>query len=284
MKKSFLTLATLSARILPVPVKRIIYSLPVAGLIRKQLNRAVPQEPTSVTIAGGALRGLSMQLDLQEEKDYWLGTYESEVQLAVLHYVKPGMVVYDVGANIGYISLLLAKTVTQTGHVYAFEALPENIARLRANLAANQFDQRVSVIPAAVVDEVKQVNFLVGPSTGMGKVEGSTGRDGVGYSRSFEVPGLSVDDFVYRQGNPAPQVIKMDIEGGEVMALPGMAEVLSKARPLLLLELHGPQAAEVAWNSLRAEGYRLYRLAGGYPEIDQLETLDWKAYLLARAG
>lgn len=265
-------------------VKRMIYSLPVAGWIRKQLNLAVPQEPTLVTIAGGALQGLSMQLNLQVEKDYWLGTYELEVQSAVLDFVKPGMVVYDVGANIGYISLLLAKTVTQTGHVYAFEVLPQNIARLRANLAANQFEQLVSVVPTAVVDEARQVHFLIGPSTGMGKVEGSAGRDGVGYSRSFDVPGLSLDDFVYRQGNPVPQVIKMDIEGGEVMALPGMAEVLSKVHPLLLLELHGQQAAEVAWNLLRAEGYRLYRLAGGYPEIDRLEALDWKAYLLAKAG
>jgi FkbM family methyltransferase len=282
MKKSFLTLATLSARILPASVKRLIYSLPVAGLIRKQLNRVFPQETTFVTIAGGALQGLSMQLNLQTEKDYWLGTYETEIQSAILHFVKPGMVVYDVGANIGYISLLLAKMVTQTGHVYAFEALPANIARLQANLAANQFEQRVSVVPVAVVDEVKRVHFLIGPSTGMGKVEGSAGRNGLEYTHSFDVQGFSLDDFVYRQDNPIPQVIKVDIEGGEVMALPGMAAVLSEARPLLLLELHGPKAAQVAWESLHPAGYRLYRLTRGYPKIDRLEALDWKAYLLAK--
>jgi hypothetical protein len=98
------------------------------------------------------------------------------------------------------------------------------------------------------------------------------------------VAGLSLDDFVYRQGNPPPQVVKMDIEGGEVLALPGMARLLAEARPLLLMELHGPQAARTAWETLNAAGYRVCRMAPDYPPVASLEALDWKAYLVAFGG
>jgi len=77
-----------------------------------------------VQVAAGGLQGLRLSLDMQTEKDYWLGTYEPELQAAVADLVKPGMQVYDVGANIGYVSLLLARRVGAAGHVYAFEALP----------------------------------------------------------------------------------------------------------------------------------------------------------------
>jgi hypothetical protein len=47
------------------------------------------------------------------------------------------------------------------------------------------------------------------------------------------------------------------------------------------MELHGPEAAQAAWNTLREAGYRVCGMASGYPEIPSLEALDWKAYLVA---
>jgi hypothetical protein len=73
----------------------------------------------------------------------------------------------------------------------------------------------------------------------------------------------------------------MDIEGGEVMALPGMARVLREAHPLMLMELHGPESARVAWEMLTAAGYTLCEMRTGYPRIPSLSALDWKAYLVA---
>ncbi len=99
-----------------MPVKRGLYRFrPLAGLLRGALNRAAPQGFTPVVVAAGGLQGLSLSLDLQEEKDYWLGTYEPDLQAAVAELVQPGMLVYDVGANIGYISLLLARRVGESG-------------------------------------------------------------------------------------------------------------------------------------------------------------------------
>jgi FkbM family methyltransferase len=283
MANPLLSFAAWTARRLPMPVKRALYRFqPLAGLLRQALNRAAPQGFTPVVVAAGGLQGLSLSLDLQEEKDYWLGTYEPDLQAAVAELVQPGMPVYDVGANIGYISLLLARRVGDAGHVYAFEALPANLERLRLNLVLSGLAGRVTVVPAAVVERKRLARFLVGPSGGMGKAAGSAGRRDVVYSQELEVAGLSLDEFVYAEGNPPPQAVKMDIEGGEVLALPGMRRLLAEMRPLILLELHGPEAARLVWDTLSAAGYRLCRMAPGYPQVPSLDALDWKAYLIAK--
>lgn len=283
MGNPLLSLASLTARLLPMPLKRAIYRwAPLARFIRRRLNQVAPAGFTQVRIASGGLRGMRMLLDLQVEKDYWLGTYEPGLQMVIQDLVKPGMVAYDVGANIGYISLLFARAVGKTGRVFAFEALPENVERLKRNVALNAFSERVTVVSAALVYQAGPVEFLIGPSGGMGKVQGSAGRQQFEYRQSITVTGISLDAFVYRHGNPAPQIIKMDIEGGEVLALPGMCEVLAKERPLVLLELHGPEAAQVAWETLTSMDYHVQSIAPGYPLVIGLNSLDWKAYLLAR--
>jgi FkbM family methyltransferase len=283
MGNPLLSLASLTARVLPMPLKRAIYRwAPLARLIRGGLNLAAPAGLTQVSIASGALRGMRMLLDLQVEKDYWLGTYESQLQMVIAEWVGPGMVAYDLGANIGYISLLFARAVGKSGQVFAFEALPENVERLKTNIALNALGERVTVISAALVDHSGPVDFLIGPSGGMGKAQGSAGRQQFEYRQSITVTGISLDAFVYQQGNPVPQIIKMDIEGGEVLAFPGMCEVLAKERPLILLELHGPEAAQVAWETLTSMDYDIHQIAPGYPPVKALNSLDWKAYLLAR--
>jgi hypothetical protein len=73
----------------------------------------------------------------------------------------------------------------------------------------------------------------------------------------------------------------MDIEGGEVLALKGMPRLLAEARPLILLELHGPEAARASWETLTAAGYQIHRMEHGYPRVASLDELDWKAYLVA---
>jgi FkbM family methyltransferase len=275
-------LAGLTARILPGPLRRSMYRLgPLSRLMRKSLNRAVPRGRATVSVAAGPLQGLRLRLDLSQEKDCWLGTYEPELQAAISAFVQPGMTAYDVGANIGYISLMLAGAVGPGGRVFAFEALPDNIERLCENLALNGLAERVEVIPAAIVDRSRTAEFLVHASASMGKAVGSGGR-GEAYEKSLPVAGLSLDDYVYGQGHSPPQVVKLDIEGGELLALPGMSRLLEEARPLVFLELHGQESAQAAWRIFNHAGYTLARMEKNYPTLAGLDELDWKAYLLAR--
>ncbi len=282
MANLFLQLASWTARIIPSPIKQGLYKLgPLTALIRRALNRAAPRGFTQVTVAGGILAGAPMKLDLQSEKDYWLGTYEVALQTALVRFTPPGAIAYDLGANIGYITLMLAREVGEAGHVYAFEALPENIERLREHVTLNRLEDRITPIHGAVVGTSGPVLFLRGPSGATGKVLGTAGREIAPQDR-FEVAGVVLDDFVYREGHPPPAVIKMDIEGGEVQALPGMKKILRQARPVLLLELHGPASAQAAWQALTAADYHIRPMTPGAPSVAAWEDLDWKAYLVAR--
>jgi FkbM family methyltransferase len=282
MKKLLLNLAALAAKILPNPVKQAIYrSKPLAGFIRRRLNRAAPTGLTQVKIAAGDLAGFAILLDMQIDKDYWLGTYEPELQAALRELIPPGAVIYDVGANIGYVSLLLAKATGEQGHVYAFEALPENAERWFKNVSLNGMQARMSLFAGAVTQASGHVRFMVHASGGMGKAAGSAGRDDK-YVSEISVPGISMDEFVYGQDHPAPQVVKMDIEGGEILALPGMPRVLKEARPLMLMELHGPESSRVAWETLTAADYQICWMRHGYPVVPSLEAMGWKAYIVAK--
>jgi len=281
MRKLLLSIAEISARILPTSFKKEIYRIdPLAGFIRRMLNRAAPQGLTKIQVAAGELAGINFILDLQTEKDYWLGTYEQDLQQAIREFVEPGSVVYDIGANIGYITILLEDAVGINGQVYAFEALPMNLQRLRENLRINKVDKRVIVIPAAVADRSGFLPFLVGPSNGMGKLEGSAGRVLIEDNKSIEVPSFSLDDFVYEENHTPPNVIKIDIEGGEVMAIKGMVRLLTEIKPVILMELHGTESAKITWDMLSSLGYVICRMQSGYPRVQQVGDLDWKAYIV----
>jgi FkbM family methyltransferase len=282
MQNFLLSFAAFAARILPNSFKQAIYKVkPLARLIRGGLNRAAPTGLVEVKVAAGDLAGYTILLDMQLDKDYWLGTYEPELQAALRELIPTGAVIYDVGANIGYVSLLLAKAAGEAGRVFAFEALPANIEQLRRNVTLKQMEKRVTVIDCAVTGAPGPVRFLVHASGGMGKVAGSAGRQD-SYASEVTVTGISLDEFVYGQGNPAPQVVKMDIEGGEVLALPGMQRLLVEAHPLMLLELHGPESCRAAWETLTAAGYEMCWMRPGYPVIPSLEALGWKAYIVAK--
>ena len=226
------------------------------------------------------MKGYFLNLDMQTEKDYWLGTYELDLQTSLRELVKPGMVAYDVGANIGYISLMLAHLVGIQGKVFSFEALPSNIIRWQENISLNGLSGRTHITHAAVTDKQSAIGFLVHASGGMGKVIGSAGRE-ESYQEEIEVPGISLDDFVFNLKNPAPALIKMDIEGGEVLALPGMRQVLSEVQPVLLMELHGQESIRVSWEILTNTGYRICRMKPGFPVVQSIQELDWKSYLVA---
>jgi FkbM family methyltransferase len=282
MKRLLLSLAAFAAKILPSPMKQAIYRFkPLAGFIRGGLNRAAPIGVTQVKVAAGDLAGYTILIDMQVDKDYWLGTYEPELQAALHALIRPGAVIYDVGANIGYVTLLLAKATGESGRVQAFEALPENVGRWRRNMALNGMESRTRLFAGAVTQATGPVTFLVHASGGMGKVAGSAGRQDQ-YLSEVTIPGISLDEFVYGQGNPPPQVVKMDIEGGEVLALPGMRRVLREAHPLMLMELHGPESCRAAWETLTAAGYTISWMRDGYPVVPSLEALGWKAYIVAK--
>ncbi|GMR10047.1 MAG: FkbM family methyltransferase [Anaerolineae bacterium] len=242
------------------------------------LTRAAPGDIVPIEVAAGPLAGLKMELDLSVEKDLWLATYEPAVLQAIQHWVKPGMVTYDVGANIGYVSLALARAVGAQGQVVAFEPLPENVSRLRTNIELNPEGARVRVVEAAVSDRAERSQFLIHRSGAMGKLESSKGRAGA-YQEEITVEVIGLDDWIAEGKLAPPELIKIDVEGGEAAVLEGMSGALKNDRPTILIELHGPEAAGAVQEILASAGYALHAMRDGYPELGEITS--WKTYAVA---
>lgn len=279
--KWIVRIASLAAGILPTGMKERLYRSPkIADKIRSTLNSASPTGLTEMKIAGGILRGSQILLDMQSEKDYWLGTYEVDLQAAFQKFCEPGMVVYDIGANIGYISLMAAKLVGKDGRVFAFEPLPANCERFRKNVALNGLQAVISLQQAAVIDRPGKITFMVHRSGAMGKAQGSLGRDEE-YMDRIEVDAIGLDDFIFHDRNPKPDLIKMDIEGGETLAVDGMQRTLHEARPTILIEIHSHAALEKVWHAFHLADYQVYRMERGFPPIRDIQDMGDKTYAIA---
>ena len=235
-----------------------------------------------MTIAAGDLAGARLLLDLRVNKDLWLGTYEPDMQRALRDLACPGMTAYDLGANIGYMTLLMAKAVGETGRVVAVEPLPSNVARLRAAIELNHMQGRVALVEKAIGPRSGRETFLVHQSPGMGRLEQAPGRSDT-FQQAVEVEVVSVDDLVYGEGFPLPQLVKMDLEGGEGRALEGMRRLLREAKPVLLIEVHGRIPAAEAWTHLASAGYTVRDLERGRRVVRSPAELKPKAYIVAEA-
>lgn len=192
----------------------------------------------------------------------WLGHYEAEKQAAVRRLVKPGMKVFDVGANAGFYTLAFSRLVGPTGQVWAFEPLPENLANLRRHIEINAL-RNVTVVDAATSDKSGTAQFMEAPSNAMGRLAAQGG---------ITVRTVTLDEASTASG--APDVIKLDVEGGESAALEGASQLLAAHRPVILLATHGPDQHRQCVEILRRHGYDFTNLDGalipGVPDTDEL--------------
>ena len=169
--------------------------------------------------------------------------YEPETTRLLLNFLKARQTFIDVGAHIGYFTLLAARAVEPTGRVYAFEPAPANRDLLLRNIRVNGYNAIVTVVPKVVCDRSGAVSlFLSKEDSGSNSILPSplVGTD------SVSVEATTLDEFFEGEGWPPVHLIKMDIEGAEKAALKGMRE-LSRRNPQLRLVIEFfPQNLQVA--------------------------------------
>lgn len=153
------------------------------------------------------------------------GDYEPETRGAIEEILAPGATFVDLGAHVGYYTLLAARAVGPSGRVYAFEPNPTPRAFLERNVEENGLSERVRIVAAAAYDAPGRLEFTADPDFSEG---GHLGRVGAAAARSFEVEATSVDAFLETEGWPRVDLVKMDIEGAEMAALRGMAATIRK--------------------------------------------------------
>jgi FkbM family methyltransferase len=163
------------------------------------------------------------------------GRYEDRFQSAMLESVRPGDVVWDVGANVGLYSKMFAERAGAEGRVFAYEPSPINLERLRG---AVQALDNVTVLPLGLGDSEKVVSFEQGADA-----LGATSRV-IENAPTDEAQGIRIrivrgDDLIAAGAAAPPNVIKIDTEGYELDVLLGLARTLSNERlRLLCIEVH----------------------------------------------
>lgn len=174
--------------------------------------------------------------------------------------VRPGMTVFDVGANKGQMTLLFASLVGPTGHVVAVEAAPAEFASLSRNISLNQFPH-VQPIHAAAADSNGELTFTYAPERPtQGKLLEVERTYSNPDSKQFPVRAVTLDTLV--AGHRAPDVIKIDVEGAAASVLRGARQLIAAHRPAIYVELHGPEEQAGVRDELIARGYVARTLDG----------------------
>jgi FkbM family methyltransferase len=182
----------------------------------------------------------------------WLGSYEPDRQKAIAATVRPGMVVWDIGANVGFYTLAFSRAVGDAGSVVAFEPLGSNVAYLVSHVRLNKLDN-VTIIQAAVSEVAGLISFTIGAHSSMGRIVENT---------AYRIPAIAVDEYMNSQPQAAPDLIKIDVEGAEAFVLRGARRLLQQKSPEIWLALHGSRAMADCTDILLAAGYSIFRLDG----------------------
>lgn len=166
---------------------------------------------------------------------YAVGISEPDLQAALQLLASEGMIAYDIGANVGFFSVLLAHLVGPTGQVYSFEPLPANARQILYNARLNGFSN-IHVDIAAVGQNESKAAFRVTDFSTTGKLE-SIGSVNVQMD-AITARVRQLDAMVAHRDIPAPALVKIDVEGAESEVLKGASDILRGPRPILLIELH----------------------------------------------
>lgn len=200
--------------------------------------------------------------------------HERPVLKALQQLVRPGHVVYDIGANVGLFSVLMARWAGDTGWLYAIEPNPVCVCFLRANLERARA-HRYTIVPLAMSDRQGECAFTANYATTLVGAGADSPATVHKPGHQIRVDADTLDQIIDKWQLRAPDVIKIDIEGAERVAIAGMMRTLERARPTILVELHGRGAAQQVLPRLAALRYAFDVPAAGVRFGTADELLAW---------
>lgn len=223
-------------------------------------------------------QGLTLELDLATYPDCCMafGLYETTTARLIGRMLRTGDHFVDAGANLGYFTLLAAKRVGPAGRVDTIEPQPDNRARLEYHLRCNGSPPQVVVHPVALADTSGTVTIHAYPPGDAHHNHGcaSLFPEPGARTTGVKVPGVTLDDLL---AGAQPRLIKMDLEGAEVLAVRGMRRLVTGPNPpMLIVEYNPPQARTAgfepdAWMRLLLEMQPNYRI----------DIIDWRLRRIA---
>lgn len=215
----------------------------LVGMILRWPLRLVPRNLT-MPIWQGELRGKKW-IAGSSNHGCWLGSYECDKQTLIARSVEQGTVFFDIGAHVGFYTLLASILVGDAGKVFAFEPLPRNLEYLKKHLDVNGI-QNVTIFDAAVSNRSGKAQFAEAPNSSMGSLvdEGM-----------LTVDVVSLDELLASERVPHPHYMKIDVEGAEMSVLEGASTLLAEACPTIFLATHGRKVHAQCISLLQSLGY-----------------------------
>lgn len=212
--------------------------------------------------------GSRLEVDLEDSLGYrvfFFGVWEPTISFAIQRILRPGDTFVDVGANIGYDTLLGAKAVGPTGHVVAIEASPRIVQNLIRNVDLNR-ETCVRIVNEAVSDRPGTMQLYGGDPTNVGNTS-TLPRDGLVFQD--EVKAQSLDALLTLEERQKVRLIKIDVEGGEAPILLRLANTLDEYNPELSVIVEttpheGGSLLVEAFNAMISKGFRAFSLENAY--------------------
>jgi FkbM family methyltransferase len=215
-----------------------------------------------VSLRNGVRLYVDPTVDLQETI-FWTGEYDSRTIDRMKQLLVPDAVVLDVGANIGAYTVQLGHALGKGGRIIAIEPLPANVERLHENVNLNGLEGIVEIVSSAVGDQ-----------RGVVHLRGADGIDGIASNAVVADSGVvapitTIDAIAEAHALVRCDLIKLDIEGCEFVALRGAERLLERFRPVLYLELNAHWMKHFGWtfadllNYLERLEYRFTNERGG---------------------
>lgn len=223
---------------------------------------------------------------------FWDGSYEQDLCRFLQRAVPVNAVCYDIGANIGYHTLILAKSAGSGGMVYAFEPIPEVCQVLTDNAGVNNMGN-IAVVNKVISRDSGTVTLIQDMGIDQAGLFGNDPEEertnkvqGNPLRKTITCDGITIDKFV-AQGNRPPSFMKIDVEGTEADVLAGARDTLKNHRPEILCETHGRSQASAVYEMLAELNYDLFCVredAVPIGSVEQVPANMHEGHLLARSG
>ena len=199
---------------------------------------------TVISIMQGPVKGMKWIVG-SGVHGMWLGSYEADKQQILADIPLEGTTVLDIGANVGFFSILLSRLVGSKGKVIAFEPLPRNLDFINRHIQLNKLEN-ITVYAAAVGEKTGVMRFDSSPCHSQGRLAPSG---------DLEVSTITLDS-ISELNNPV-SFVKIDVEGAEADVLRGGKSFFKSNRPIVLLATHGQKKADDCQKILIDYGYSL---------------------------
>ncbi len=264
--------ATFSLRLVPFGFRDRIRQVPgLAFLQRKIISLTLDGREFNHCVDAGPAKGITFPVCFPDDKGIWTGTYELGFATRLAQQVQPGMVTYDIGSWHGFFAGVMAAQGASEVHV--FEPLPTNAERIRRLIGLNP-SKPIKLHDWAIGDADTEMDLMIMPQTSMAKLEASSFQAGAPNSGRVRVKVRSIDSVVNAGEAPPPDLMKIDVEGAELMVLAGALGTIRRQQTIIFAEVHSPALLSECKAFFDGVGYRVEVLGDGAQHAKEQQVVQ----------